>query len=369
MKDQQALASGFAGTDPASLPLPNFAVETPCFIVLEDALMNNIRETARGAGGVHRLMPHIKTHRAAWIVSAMLKEGVTAFKTATAAEVEICLNAGAHYVVWAYPTVNPVAVARVASAARKFPTARVDAMVDSEEGASAWIEELKKLPASNIRLRVDLDPGLGRTGMPIAASARDMGMALQRAGLFGGWHAYDGHIQDADRKIRQDRVSALGDVLRAFLANAQSHGLNGDLIAGGSYSFDIWPEDLVRWVSPGSFTYSSAQHDIELHDTGWQIAAYVLATVLSLRDGTATLDAGSKAISPDIPALKRFRGPGTIKLMKEEHAIIFSDSLEVGDQVALIPTHGCTAAYLYTRALVRTGTDQWEYRNQLGATR
>ncbi len=70
-----------------------------------------------------------------------------------------------------------------------------------------------------------------------------------------------------------------------------------DLIAAGSYSFDIWPDTVARWVSPGSWTYSSAQHDVDLADLGWRIGGYVLATELSVRGGTATLDAD------------RFRGP------------------------------------------------------------
>ena len=92
--------SALPGTPPKSLPLPDFAVETPCFVVLEDAVLHNLRETARHAGGVHRLMPHIKTHRAPWLIELMLKEGVRAFKAATPAEVEIAAAAGADYIVW-----------------------------------------------------------------------------------------------------------------------------------------------------------------------------------------------------------------------------------------------------------------------------
>jgi 3-hydroxy-D-aspartate aldolase len=102
---------------------------------------------------------------------------------------------------------------------------------------------------------------------------------------------------------------------------------------------------------------------------GLGVGGYEFATVLSVRSGTAKLDAGSKAISPDIPLTDRFRGPGPIRLMKEEHLVIASDRLSVGQQVTLIPRHGCTAAYLYSRALVRLRDGHWEYRPQLGAFR
>jgi 3-hydroxy-D-aspartate aldolase len=350
------------------LPLPPFPVETPCFVILEDAVLHNLRRTADAAGGVERLMPHIKTHRAPWLIEMMLAEGVQGFKAATPAEVEIAAAAGAPTVVWAYPTVNTLSIARVARAARAHPHVQIGALVDSPEGAEAWLKELAA-PAPNLHLRVDLDPGLGRTGVAIGSAAHDLALTLQAAKAFEGWHAYDGHISDPERAQRVARVSELVVRLRGFLARADELGLEGDLIAGGSYSFDLWPKDLARWVSPGSWTYSSAQHDRDLAEFGWQIAGYVLATVLSVRSGTATLDAGSKAISPDIPLADRFRGPGPIRLMKEEHVVIATDRLAVGQQVALIPRHACTAAYLYHRALVRTRDGRWDYRAQLGASR
>lgn len=362
-------APSIDGTPSEALPVPPFLVETPCFVILEDAVLHNLRQTAEGAGGIARLMPHIKTHRAPWLIETMLAEGVQAFKAATPAEVEIATAAGAPHVVWAYPTVNPLAIARVARAARAYPDARIGALIDSPEGLQAWQRELDHAPAPNLRLRLDLDPGLGRTGVAIAPAAYDLALAIKAANLFDGWHAYDGHIQSPDRRERILRVSQLAGRISEFLAGARKFGLEGDLIAAGSYSFDLWPGELARWVSPGSWTYSSSQHDIDLADVGWRVGGYVLATVLSVREGTATLDAGSKAISPDIPLADRFRGPGQIRLMKEEHVVVETDRLSVGQQVPLIPRHGCTAAYLYDRALVRSRDGRWEYRTQLGASR
>ena len=361
--------SALPGTPPKSLPLPDFAVETPCFVVLEDAVLHNLRETARHAGGVHRLMPHIKTHRAPWLIELMLTEGVRAFKAATPAEVEIAAAAGADYIVWAYPTVNAQSIARVARAARSHPQARICGLVDSHEGARLWLKEIEVAPTNNLYLRVDLDVGLGRTGVVDPEAAYALALGIQRAQVFEGWHAYDGHIHDTDRQRRAKIISKIAMGVRGFLSRAHEIGLEGNLIAGGSYSFNMWPTDLARWVSPGSWTYSSAQHDADLAELGWRIGAYVLATVISVHPGTATLDAGSKAISPDKPLMSRFRGPGPIQLMNEEHVIVSTDELRIGDIVALIPSHSCTSAYLYDRALVRMLDGNWEFRAQLGASR
>jgi D-serine deaminase-like pyridoxal phosphate-dependent protein len=352
------------------LPIPPLAIETPCFVILEDAVMHNLARTAAAAGGIGRLMPHVKTHRAPWLVERMLARGVAGFKTATPAEVEMALAAGAPHVVWAYPTVNRAAIARVIRAAAAHPGSCVDGLVDSAAGVAAWTTELALQPAANVRLRIDLDPGLGRTGLPIWTDGIDLARGIRElhpSGRFAGWHIYDGHIHDAQRSVRAQRVDEIATLLHTLLLITPD--LGGDVIAGGSYSFDLWPAKLARFVSPGSFTYSSSEHAGDLADLGWRIAGYVVATVISTRGGTATLDAGAKAISPDKPMKERFAGAGAIQFMNEEHVVVATDRLEVGERVALVPRHACTAAYLYERALVRGMDGQWEYREQMGAKR
>ena len=80
----------------ASQPLPNEPVATPCFVIFEDGIKHNLKKTDEACGGVERFMPHVKTHRAPWIVKLSLANGVTAFKCATTAEVEMVLEAGVH---------------------------------------------------------------------------------------------------------------------------------------------------------------------------------------------------------------------------------------------------------------------------------
>jgi|GEM_PF-492219 len=348
---------------------PPFTVETPCFVVLEEVVMRNFWRTARIAGGLERLMPHVKTHRAAWLIERLVAQGATTFKVATPAELEMAVRAGARYVVWAYPTSNAAAVRRVVQFASQHADVRIEALIDSAKGLEVWRAELGNRGSANIGLRVDLDPEFGRTGLPIGEPALHMAQALKALDLFAGWHCYDGHIGGPDRQQRIQRVGYIVEKVRALLKLASAQALDGDLIAGGSYSFDLWPEDLARWVSPGSWVYSSSRHQAELPEFEWEIGAYVLSTVLSVREGTATLDAGSKAISPDVTQSSRFKGPGSILMMKEEHSVITNVDLVAGQQVALIPGHACTAAYLYREALVLDKDGTWVFRGQLSAAR
>jgi len=347
--------------------LPNEPIETPCFVISEAGVLHNLARTAQAAGGIERLMPHVKTHRAPWIVKLLTANGVTAFKCATPTEVEMCLEADAKAVTWAYPTVNPANIRRFVALARHFPEAQLTGMLDSERGLEVWRAELKGAPA-NIDLRIDLDPGMGRTGIAIGAPAEKLARQVAKLGRFAGWHVYDGHIKGTMEERRQ-QVHANAAKVVAMRDTLAREGIASDIIGGGSYTFNLWPTSAASRVSPGSFTFSSDQHDIELPELGWEPAAFVLATVISTHEGTATFDAGCKAISPDKPLAERFRWDGRIMLMNEEHTIVEADSLHVGDQVFLMPRHACTTAYLYSDALVKTVAGNWEHRAQLGSTR
>jgi len=349
---------------------PPAGIATPCFVVLEDALLHNLQVTAGHCGGIARLMPHIKTHRAGWVVSRLVEAGVRAFKAATVAEARMALQAGASRVLWAYPTVNSQHLDSFLGLASQHPQASLGALIDSSQGLEAWRSAAAFRPwPANLHLHVDLDPGLSRTGAPIGAGALELALAAHTLGAFGGWHVYDGHIHGRDIELRRSQVSALVDLLRPLVAEGKDAGLGVEVIAGTSYSFDLWPGDLATYVAPGSWAYSSAQHDVELPHLQWKPAAFVLATVISRHGSRITLDAGAKAISPDKPMPDRFRWDSPILMMNEEHVVVDAGDLDVGDRVMLLPRHACTTAYLYDKALVRREDGNWEVREQLGGAR
>ncbi|MGF6935264.1 D-serine deaminase-like pyridoxal phosphate-dependent protein [Paraburkholderia sp. UCT70] len=343
------------------------AVATPCFVVVEDRILHNLKVTAQACGGVERLMPHVKTHRAAWLVALLLANGVSAFKASTVTEVEMVLAAGATRVTWAFPTVNPQNIGRFIELAAKFPKAELTGLIDSRHGLDVWTRLLEGAPAS-INLRVDLDPAMGRTGVPMDETALELARAVVRIGRLAGWHLYDGNIRGTydERKVA---VQKLADTLEALQSSLREEGIDVDAVGACSYTFDLWPRSVMRHVSPGTWVYSNAQHLRELAHHDWLAAAFVLTTVISTRNGTSTLDAGSKAISPDKPAQQRFQGAGEIVMMNEEHTVIRNETLDTGDRLLLVPEHTCTTAYLYSHALVRSVHGRWEYRDQLGNER
>lgn len=346
-----AAPANMSRSDPAVFGLaPPTNVPTPAFLVIEDVVRRNLAATIAACGTPARFLPHLKTHRAPWLTAWLVAEGVTGCKVATPAEAELALEAGMRMVLWAYPTVNPANIARFVANARRYPAAQLVALVDSAAGIDAWQAVLEQDRPVNLTFRVDLDPGMGRTGVPIGSAALDLARRLHRGGCFAGWHVYDGHIKDLERDTRQRQVGALIEAIDKLRFQLEAEGVTSDVVAGTSYTLDLWPANAAAYVSSGSWTYSSDQHDRELAAAGWTPAAFVLATVISTRNGTATLDAGAKAIAPDKPVAERFRWEGAILLMNEEHSVV-----EFDDAFGWRPGASDPAPYLHNRLSLRRG--------------
>src|SRR5579863_1159638 len=206
-------------------------IPTPCFAIHEQGVVDNLHATARACGGIGRLMPHVKTHRSAWIVELLLAEGVRAFKTATVAETAMVLASGAPYVVWAYPSANPANLHAFIDAARTSPDATVGALVDSTASLNAWRNALtvQRTRPANLKLIVDLDPGMGRTGAPLTDAALVLAREVAALDRFGGWHVYDGHIQGRDPAARRERIDDVVRQVASLINRGAESGLSTEL--------------------------------------------------------------------------------------------------------------------------------------------
>ena len=116
-------------------------LDSPCLIVDAAVVKHNIDEMIRMVGDIHRLRPHIKTHKTAEGIQAMMKAGIQKFKCATIAEAELLALNGVKDILLAYQPVGPK-VERLYQLNATYPGIQFGCLVDNEHAAT----EIKKYP-------------------------------------------------------------------------------------------------------------------------------------------------------------------------------------------------------------------------------
>lgn len=360
--------SAVAPTDVAARPVDGLErLATPAFVVFAEAVESNARAAIELVGGVERWRPHVKTIKSRAAMELLLAQGVTRFKCATPRELlELCA-AGAQDVLLSYHPVGPM-VERVAAIAEAHPGTRVAVLAETPELVAHWA-------ASPVAVFLDLDVGLGRTGIELADETRirqTVGAIAGSGVQLRGLHCYAGdlHIPDAAARARAlhrayDRVAALAAALIADgttleeIATAGTPALRASVDYRG---FDALP--LVQRHGAGTIVFgdrrSLATPGIE---TGFEPAAIVLSRVIGRTvPGRVTCDAGHKAVAADagVPTCEVVGQPGWTALAPSEEHLPIDVGTDAepgyGALLRLLPTHVCPTTNLYDDvAIVRGG--------------
>jgi len=257
---------------------------------------------------------------------------------------------------------NLVGEAKLARLRALLRRADVSVSVDDERllaglGGAA-LAAGKELP-----VLVECDTGLGRVGVasPDAAVAL-AGAVEQTDGLrFEGFMTYPS-------------LPGAVEFLAAAAAGAERAGLEvRSVSAGGTPS--MWRSGELRPTVTEYRAGTYAFHDRNSVAAGaaslGDVAMTVRATVVSRPTATrAILDAGSKALAYD-PGPDDGHGviveapASTIVNLNEEHGYVElapGDSLELGQQVHVVPNHTCVVSNLFDEFLVERGggiVDRW----------
>lgn len=339
-------------------------LETPCIVVDMEQVQRNIRKMQEIADRRRCcLRPHIKTHKSAQLARMQLEAGACGISCATVSEAEIMAAAGIEDIFIAYPLVGTHKLIRAEQLYRRVK--RLILAVDSVEGAKA----LSRLAVSGkltLEVRLEIDTGAGRTGIPMAELKKTgqeiwgleglavtgiytfksliyRGQPTKDAGLAG---AEEGAMMAEAAKLLREIGFAIREVSAGSTPTAEACAATG----------------MVSEVRPGSYIYYDRMTYLEGACAAEEIAAAVYATVVSTPEPSmAVVDGGSKTFSgdvilgsppfyfdsyaflPDHPHL-------LLERMNEEHGILRSrqgpTGLSVGDVVAMIPLHICTAVNL-----------------------
>jgi D-serine deaminase-like pyridoxal phosphate-dependent protein len=217
---------------------------------------------------------------------------------------------------------------------------------------------------------VDVDTGLGRSGVPVEqveAVVRVAGAVAASGLTFAGLHTFEGARESrAEVEHGLDRLTGVVRALdRAGLAPPEVV-TSGSVTAGWARSHSgLAAAVSLHALSPGTVVF----HDIRTElRSPWRLglrpATAVLSRVVSsARPGHVTCDAGHKAVAADAGdpvALVAGRPELAALTPSEEHLPLTvapgSPAPERGDLLALVPMHVCPTVNLHDAAiLVRDG--------------
>jgi len=339
-------------------------VTSPSLLIFEARVQANLERMVRMAGNAARLRPHVKTHKLPQIVAMSLELGIRRFKCATLAEAEMCARADAPDVLFAYQPVGPN-VAGLRLLVDAYPETRFSCLVDDLDAARALSATFADA-ATPLPVYLDLDVGMGRTGVADATRAAPLYAELGRLpGIaLAGLHAYDGHVHasalDA-RKREADAAFQIADAIRNVLR--QAGFAVPSLVLGGTPSFPIHAARPDVELSPGTCVLWDYGYTSHFPDLDFFPAALVLTRVVSKPGaGLLCLDLGYKAICSEQPQPRaHFLGLGPVRFVthSEEHLVIESAraaELPVGSALYAVPWHICPTVALYDEAVVVRGT-------------
>ena len=339
-------------------------LQTPALVIDLDRLERNIAVMAAHAlkHGI-ALRPHAKTHKSVEIAKLQIAAGALGVCCAKLGEAEALAEGGIGSILITSPVVTERGIARLMALNARMPD--LMATCDNAEVA-ARLAAAAKASGKKLKVLVDIDPGLGRTGIRPGEGAIALVKQVAESGSleFMGLQCYAGQVQhmESPNERRDKSLSAMRELgeLRDALAKA---GLKpGILSGGGTGTFNIDPDaHVLTELQVGSYIFMDRQYNDVWEKPGerapFETSLFVQTTVISAnRDGLATTDAGFKSFATDagspVIAAGAPAGGNYFFFGDEQGGIIYPSAahkLKPGDSVRCIVPHCDPTVNLYDR--------------------
>ena len=332
---------------------------TPNLVYYKDIIIENTKKAINIAGDADRLWPHVKSHKMSEMIKLQKEMGIKKFKCATIAEAEMLVNCHAGDIVLAYPLIGPN-IKRFIDLEKSTKKSRLWAIGDNYEQLKL-LSEQSVLEGAKIRVLLDVNLGMDRTGIPIEKAEDLYRKCYELDGIeLDGLHCYDGNQNNKDINIRKKEVADSIQIIKLIVQSLQDDGLSCSvIIAGGTPSFPCYAKYKGIYLSPGTLFLSDYGYLNNLPDLKFIPAAALITRVISHpNDNLFTIDLGYKGIAADPAGLVGFENEASHFFQSEEHWVFRmekgyeKDLPKIGDVLYVIPTHICPTSALYPKALV-----------------
>jgi len=364
-----ATATPFAALDAARYALPEADLArllSPALVIHLDLVRANVARMLAYCGSAERWRPHVKTTKTPAVFAELLAAGVRQFKCATLREARCLLEtaraAGCEIdLLLAYPLLGP-ALGELGRLASEHARARLSVLCEDPA-------QVARIPA-RVALFVDVDPGMGRTGIPLAE--RDLIHAVARAAgeRFRGLHHYEGHLHGAPEERRERCFACYRELLDLAAELERRRCAVHELVTSGTPAFlhalayAPFRElgETQHRVSPGTVVFHDLRSAEENPGLELVPAAVVLARVVSRpRADVVTCDAGSKSLAAEAgdPCAYALGHPELVaQAPSEEHLplVVTSGAGPArGTVLMLVPRHICPTVNLAEQAVLVEG--------------
>ena len=327
---------------------------TPALVLELDRFEANLATMARLAKeSGQALRPHAKSHKCSAIAKAQIEAGALGICCASLHEAEAMAAAGVTGVLITSPVVGGGKIGRLAALAAAAPGLMV--VADNPRNVTE-IDAAVGGTGAQLRMLVDVDPGMGRTGVIGSQSALALARDIERTTnlSFAGVQAYSGMVQHIeDYAARRNTYGPQLDSLTQTCDALSEAGLAPEIVTGGgtgSHHIDRTMRTLNE-LQVGSYAFMDVQYNaVEILPDAplpFETALTVRCSVVSNNgEGYVTIDGGLKCFATDGPAPAVASGapPGAVyRFMGDEHGrITFAkagEHLEIGAALELIAPH------------------------------
>tara|TARA_B110000285_G_scaffold55965_1_gene63676 strand:+ start:2645 stop:3817 length:1173 start_codon:yes stop_codon:yes gene_type:complete len=334
-------------------PIPLAELQTPALIIDLDVFDANLAKMQSYLDQQNiGLRAHTKMHKCPIIARKQIEGGASGVCAAKVSEAEVMCAAGIQDVLITSPIATLDKVNRFVAARRNHPGLKI--VVDSVHAADL----LAKVADSEglvVDVFVDLDPGMGRTGIETGDKALQLVRHIGESNSlnFAGIQMYAGncmHIEGFSK--RQEKYTHIMDKGIQTLRLLDQAGIEVPVVSGGGTGTYNMEHDLglINELQAGSYAFM----DIEYRDIGgvdsarftdFGVSLHVLVTAISQpQRRLITVDGGFKSFASDkmAPEFQDVEGV-TFHWGGDEHGIVQlnnpSREIRLGSKLSMITPH------------------------------
>ena len=332
-------------------------VISPALLFYPDRIRKNIEHMIEISGDPGRMWTHVKTHKNEEIIRMQLEAGINKFKCSTLSEAELIGRCGAKEAVLAMQPTK-VHLESLLSLISHYPETGFSTLVDNKETLD-MISEKARASGMTIRLWLDINNGMTRTGIPPGKEAIDLyeSMSTDPGIECMGIHVYDGHIHDSDLDSRRkNSLMAMNPVLEMRDAIIERNLSIKTIIAGGSPTFSTHADNQALDLSPRTTLLWDAGYRKNYPDLPFRPAATLLSRVVSKpASGIICTDLGHKSVASEMSFPRvEFLDQKAYKQVSqsEEHLVLEcekSEEVSVGQELYALPLHICPTVSKYSQ--------------------